>query len=287
MTTYTAFGAGAPAGIAYGADTSAYTLATAFKVTSAGLSLTKGRIYLSSNSGAITAANVLSAGDLQFGLFPQTDGAFSAKGAMTPLLTTAVTVSSLTMDAWNEATLVSPYALTNGTVYYASWLLPAGRYSYVAGTFAADLTVGPITCPAGDSQVPGLGLVANGGFVGGGGSLAPVNTGGSTWYGIDVEVSDGGTTQTGTGTLAVTDALTGTGVVTRTAEGALSVAATLAGSGIASTPAATGSWWGLVSIARESARNSEAEPTACPNDGEPLRSGPRGELYCPFDGWRP
>lgn len=29
-------------------------------------------------------------------------------------------------------------------------------------------------------------------------------------------------------------------------------------------------------------------PVACPNDGEPLRSGPparQGILYCPFDGW--
>lgn len=24
---------------------------------------------------------------------------------------------------------------------------------------------------------------------------------------------------------------------------------------------------------------------ACPVDGEPLREGPDGRLYCPFDGW--
>lgn len=32
-----------------------------------------------------------------------------------------------------------------------------------------------------------------------------------------------------------------------------------------------------------------ALPVACPNDGEPLRSGPpeaEGILYCPFDGWQ-
>lgn len=28
-------------------------------------------------------------------------------------------------------------------------------------------------------------------------------------------------------------------------------------------------------------------PQACPNDGEPLRAGPDGRPYCPFDGWRP
>ena len=26
-------------------------------------------------------------------------------------------------------------------------------------------------------------------------------------------------------------------------------------------------------------------PVACPNDGEPLETGPRGELHCRFDGW--
>lgn len=28
-------------------------------------------------------------------------------------------------------------------------------------------------------------------------------------------------------------------------------------------------------------------PRACPNDGEPLREGPDGQLFCPSDGWRP
>lgn len=28
-------------------------------------------------------------------------------------------------------------------------------------------------------------------------------------------------------------------------------------------------------------------PAACPNDGEPLREGPDGVLFCPSDGWRP
>lgn len=27
-------------------------------------------------------------------------------------------------------------------------------------------------------------------------------------------------------------------------------------------------------------------PEACPNDGEPLRTGPDGVLWCPYDGWR-
>lgn len=36
------------------------------------------------------------------------------------------------------------------------------------------------------------------------------------------------------------------------------------------------------------ARDEERDnPSACPNDGEPLREGPDGFPYCPFDGWRP
>lgn len=50
------------------------------------------------------------------------------------------------------------------------------------------------------------------------------------------------------------------------------------------------SWQQLAAIAREAADEAAAErarpPVACPNDGEPLQTGPHGELFCPFDGWR-
>lgn len=232
MTTYTGFGTGTPA-VTYGADTAAYTLATNFTVTVPGLVLTKGRIYLSSNGGAVTAANVLSGGNLQFGLFPQTDGAFSLQGAMTPNLITPVVVSSLTMDAWNEAVLSTPYALTVGSVYYASWLMPAGRYSYISGEFVTDVVAGPITFVADGTHVPLLGIAINGGYVPGGAALAPVlDHAGSTWYGIDIEVST--VTVDGTGSVA-----------TRRPSVAGTVAETLATSGHVAaarlTPAATGS----------------------------------------------
>lgn len=50
-------------------------------------------------------------------------------------------------------------------------------------------------------------------------------------------------------------------------------------------------WESLISIQKE-ARDLAAEeksrpPEACPNDGEPLQAGPHGELFCPFDGWKP
>lgn len=59
----------------------------------------------------------------------------------------------------------------------------------------------------------------------------------------------------------------------------------------ASAGSSTGSGWGslyaLNAEARQILREEAARPpVACPNDGEPLRTGPRGELYCSFDGWR-
>lgn len=234
MTTYTGFGAGTPAGISYGADTSRYTLATAFKVTSSGLSLTKGRIYLSSNGGAVTAADVLDGTSLEFTLFPQTDGAFSVAGAMTPQLFSPVLLGSLTMDAWNEFVLPSPFALTAGTVYYASVYLPAGRYAFIGSEFSsADVVAGPITFPQHDTALPGLGRVTNGGFVGGGTGLQPVNNGTGTWYGIDIEVSDGGTTFDAAGTVAASSSATGAVAAQLLAGG--TVAATSESSGVLSS----------------------------------------------------
>lgn len=49
-----------------------------------------------------------------------------------------------------------------------------------------------------------------------------------------------------------------------------------------------GSWYGLLDILREGAMLAREEhqriPEACFDCGEPLRSGPHGERYCPFDG---
>lgn len=49
------------------------------------------------------------------------------------------------------------------------------------------------------------------------------------------------------------------------------------------------SWEQLLDIAREATDLAEAEqsqpPKACPNDGEPLETGPSGVLHCSFDGW--
>jgi hypothetical protein len=49
-------------------------------------------------------------------------------------------------------------------------------------------------------------------------------------------------------------------------------------------------WEQLLLIQQEAAEEIRAElaapPSACPNDGEPLREGPDGVLFCPFDGYQ-
>lgn len=47
-------------------------------------------------------------------------------------------------------------------------------------------------------------------------------------------------------------------------------------------------WADVLKVAETEARqNAELPPSACPNDGEPLQTGPDGKLFCVFDGWRP
>ena len=53
------------------------------------------------------------------------------------------------------------------------------------------------------------------------------------------------------------------------------------------------SWEQLLAIQQEwdeivqQAEEERSHPKACPNDGEPMREGPHGELYCVFDGYQP
>lgn len=37
----------------------------------------------------------------------------------------------------------------------------------------------------------------------------------------------------------------------------------------------------------EALEKEQTEPIECPNDGTPLETGPDGEPFCRFDGWRP
>ncbi|MET8475428.1 LamG-like jellyroll fold domain-containing protein [Streptomyces sp. NPDC006422] len=86
---------------------------------------------------------------------------------------------------------------------------------------------------------------------------------------------------------ALAAAATGTRTTTgdgTAAFGALTAHATAAGA----VPVAQGSWYGLLDILLEGALQYREEqqqiPQACGECGEPLRSGPRGEWFCLFDG---
>lgn len=52
-----------------------------------------------------------------------------------------------------------------------------------------------------------------------------------------------------------------------------------------------GSWYSLLSILQEgrtSARqDAQRQMLACPNDGEPYRTGPHGVRFCPYCGYQP
>jgi hypothetical protein len=44
----------------------------------------------------------------------------------------------------------------------------------------------------------------------------------------------------------------------------------------------------IIDEAREFRRwEAQNYPISCPNDGEPLITGPDGHKFCPFDGYRP
>lgn len=68
----------------------------------------------------------------------------------------------------------------------------------------------------------------------------------------------------------------------------LAVTATLTAT-MALNSESAGGWYSLLSIYRDSIAEAayyrDARPTACPNDGEPLSVGPRGELHCRYDGY--
>jgi hypothetical protein len=184
-STFTGYGSSTPAGLTYAADTAAYTLGTAFSVSGAGYSLTKIRLFLDSGSGAITAGDVVSAGSLSAKLYAAADAAPGATGAT---LVTAVTLGSVTVNAWNEFVLGAQFALTSGVIYYAAVWMPGGRYSARSNEFTSPVASGPISFPANGSTQGTSGTVRNGAFRAGSDN-PPDAAFNAAWYGVDVEVT--------------------------------------------------------------------------------------------------
>lgn len=101
-----------------------------------------------------------------------------------------------------------------------------------------------------------------------------------------------GESDTVTGSAAAAfGALTGTAEGTRGTSGTASAAlGSLSATAAGRNPSgqSQGSWYGLLGILVEAIeiQNEETQnpPVACLDCGEPLHLGPRGQLYCPFDG---
>jgi hypothetical protein len=93
----------------------------------------------------------------------------------------------------------------------------------------------------------------------------------------------GSATQTSnaTGNQSATTALDGSGTQETSSVGVISA--------FGEVTTNSGGWYSLIAIRDYQRREREWEaaqvPIACPNDGEPLIRGPRGELRCRFDGW--
>lgn len=101
----------------------------------------------------------------------------------------------------------------------------------------------------------------------------------------DSATVSGVTTSTATVTAA---AVGGPGSVAGTTTSHATITATVTNPVVTITG---GSWYELISITDEARQYAlqarELALMACPNDGEPYRTGPDGSLFCPYDGYKP
>lgn len=307
MTTQNGFGSGTPANLTWQNDGGAYTFGQRFRVTASGLSCTKIRFYLPAGSpdGA--------GGGYAVALY--------AVGNTTPLASASGATFAV---GWNEVTITTT-ALTSGADYLAAVLAPRGRYGadtvlFGSGDYnpvndlyfmsAGSFNVGStLTYPSDTFGTPwyGVDVVVDDGagsntadFTG----TAPSATGVNVFTVTTAAFAGSAPSATGANSFNHADATFAGSAPSATGVNVFARPISVAADGTA--PSATGantfrlqgeaeetpgSWYALLDISREYrerlAEERTAEPVACPNDGEPLRTGPRGELYCPYDGWRP
>lgn len=170
--------------------------------------------------------------------------------------------------AWNTALFATPVQVAAGTRVVSAYG-PVNRYVATVDLLESPLTNGDVTAPANGTG----GVTINGRFVVSPSVTYPDGNGGGNCYFADVIYGD-----------------VKTGVV-NSALGALSAVALSSVSAAVAETSGGGGWYSLLSVYREGAAmlaEDAARPVvACPNDGEPLRMGRGGVLYCPYDGWRP
>lgn len=216
--------------------------------------------------------------------------------------------------AWVTQAITPTHVAAN--TYFLPTIVQDTRYVAASGFFtAAGLSNGNLRAIKGGTDPLAGGFTLGDGKLAFGGSAFPDNSSGTqNCYFVDVVFTADGASENHNVTCSATLSLALAAADKKGAKVAVSallslVAAETGGKSGASvtvsvalglaiaasrTPpvaaASTGSWWSLVSILQEAASEEtyqiQRDPIACPNDGEPLRTGPHGELYCPFDGWR-
>jgi hypothetical protein len=202
--------------------------------------------------------------------------------------------AAVNVGAYNSVAWDTPISLTTGVYYRIGHYSPNGHYVATLGALNVDATSGGglLVAPA-NGTVTGIGTLGNGKFKYGAEALADQTSAGTNFF-DDVIVSSSAVTR------EITAAATIGGVsgdATAVREASLLASASLGGvAGAAAVFGDTvpdhgttsgGSWYGLLAVVqetRELARQERARPRVACVCGEPLRSGPRGELYCAFDG---
>jgi hypothetical protein len=205
VTDYNGFGTGTPGTLAWQNDSGAYTFGSRFRVDTAGLSATKVRWFIPSGSPAAPTTGYRVA--------------LYEVGNSTPVATAGPVTA--TVGAWNE-TAISPVALTSGADYVAAVLFPGGYYGAVNGFMPYD--------PAGPINFYDTGVFNSGGSL----TYPSTASGASPWYGVDVTVSDGASSNDGSGTAA-------SGTTTASGTGSVGMDGTGITAGDASTASGSGS----------------------------------------------
>jgi hypothetical protein len=223
-----------------------------------------------------------------------TDGTLTASKPITPIFG-----GGLQAFNWN-----TPLAITSGHTYEACVLTQ--RYTATTNFFATtDATTAHLTAPHASNGRLFVTSADTAHFpdsVSGNGAtfhVSPVVSFTAETHSVTVAVSLGlavvdtarkaGQARVAA-TLAFASSATDKAHRTSSVEATLGLTVDVHNRNPATAAGGSGGWYGLLGILQENRAEREywrnQRPIACPNDGEPLLTGPHGELYCPFDGWR-
>lgn len=265
-------------GLPDNSDGQAINTGTTFRVT-APVSCTHHRFYAPSNApGTVTAR-----------LYELTSDTTAT------LLAEKVYGGAITLGAYNQQAWDTPVALVTGKAYRTQHHASADHYVATLSALTGDVTSGGgLLVACGDGATVDGFTVHNGKFTYNGTPTLAVTTSAGTNFFDDVVVVSSAATVEFAGALDL-GGLVGAGLYVRSVDlsGALALGGiSLSGSAQGSTVpdhgvVSDGSWYSLLNVLAETRAWQEAERTQCRiacECGEPLRSGPHGELYCAFDG---